>query len=274
MRTLNAISPLVRIRHPLALTTGSLSLIIVGSTFLATRQTTKGALVAQTQDTAGVPVKTASASSTLSGGYQSIRSPIDGLARNSVVKRGDTVMSSDGTPLLTIEQVSPIYVSFAVPAPELPDIDRCMSQGELQVSATIGNDGKQPEHGMLGPVAFATISENGTVSLKATFDNRDRRLLPGQPVNVVLTLATSPDAAVVPSSAVQTEEQGQYVFVVKSDHTVESRPVVVAETVGDKTILASGVEPGEIVVIDARFPLRPGSTVSVSSAGQPLADQK
>jgi multidrug efflux system membrane fusion protein len=139
-----------------------------------------------------------------------------------------------------------------------------MSQGELQVSASIGNVAGQPEEGTLGPTAYATIGENGTVSLKATFDNKDRRLQPGQPVNVVLSLTTDPDAAVIPSSAVQTDEQGQYVFLVKPDQTVESRPVVVAVTVGDNTILTSGLEPGEIIVTDAGVPLRSGSRVNAT----------
>jgi multidrug efflux system membrane fusion protein len=146
-------------------------------------------------------------SSTLPRGYHSIRSPIDGLAEKTVVKLGDTVVANDSTPLVIIEQVSPIYVSFAVPEAELPDIDRCRSQGELKVAATIGDDVEVAAPGTLAPIAYATISENGTVALKATFDNKDRRLRPGQPVNVRLTLTTAPDAAVIPSSAVQTNEQ-------------------------------------------------------------------
>ena len=197
-------------------------------------------------------------------GDKAIRSPIDGLARNVAVKRGDTVFAGDPTPLVVIEQVIPIYVSFCVAETELPDIDRCMSQGEIKVTATVGNDAANPEQGTLGPIAFATISEDGTVSLRATFDNKDRRLQPGQPVNVVLSLMTANDGAVIPSSAVQTGEQGQYVFVVASDQTVEMRRVVVARTVGDKSVLTSRLESGEIVVTDAQFPLRSGSRVNAS----------
>ena len=194
-------------------------------------------------------------------GYSSIRSPIDGLTRNLVAKQGDRVIVRDVTPLVVIDQVTPIYISFGVPGTRLPDINRCISQGELEVAATIGstrgNDEGQTETGTLGPTDLATIGEDGTAALKATFDNKDRRLRPGQAVNIVLTLRTAPDDSVIPSSALQSDEEGQYVFVVKSDRSVEERPVVVEETVGDKAILTRGLESGEVVVTDAQSPLCP-----------------
>ena len=106
------------------------------------------------------------------------------------------------------------------------------------------------------------------MSLRATFENKERRLQPGQPVNVVLSLMTSNDSAVIPSSAVQTEDQGQYVFVVGPDQTVETRRVVVARTVADKSVLAGGLESGEIVVTDAKFPLRSGSRIDPSGSDE------
>ena len=114
---------------------------------------------------------------------------------------------------------------------------------------------------MLTFIDNAVDSATGTVRLKATFENRDRLLWPGQFVNVVLTLATEPDLIVIPSQAVETGQQGQYVFVVKPDHTVESRPVAVTRTAGDKAIIESGLQAGETVVTDGQLRLRPGSKV-------------
>ena len=121
-----------------------------------------------------------------------------------------------------------------------------------------------PERGVLTFVDNAVDNVTGTIRLKATFENTDRRLRPGQFVDVVLTLATEPDLIVVPSQAVQTGQQGQYVFVVKPDQTVESRPVAVTRTAGDKTIIESGLQAGETVVTDGQLRLRPGSNVKVT----------
>ena len=207
----------------------------------------------------------------LQSGYRSIRSPIDGLTKALVVNRGDPVSAGDATPLVIIEQVNPIYVSFGVPESQLAGLKRCMVRGELQVAATVANDSSLPERGTLRFIDYAVGGGTGTTLLKASFDNKDQRLRPGQLVNIVLTLALPPDAVVVPSSALQTEEQGHYVFVVKSDQTVEVRPVVVAETFGDMSVLASGLHPGEIVVTDAQFPLRAGSKVNATGSADAAA---
>jgi membrane fusion protein, multidrug efflux system len=200
----------------------------------------------------------------LQSGYRSIRSPIDGLTKGLVINRGDPVSARGATPLVIIEQVNPIYVSFGVPESQLAGLKRCMVRGELQVAATVASDSSLQERGSLRFIDDAVGAGTGTTLLKASFDNKDQRLRPGQLVNIVLTLALPPDAVVVPSSALQTEEQGHYVFVVMSDQTVELRPVVVAETFGDKSVLASGLHPGEIVVTDAQFPLRAGSKVNAA----------
>ena len=203
-------------------------------------------------------------SSKLQLGYHSINSPIDGRTGSLVVNQGNVVKATDTTPLVVINQVNPIYVSFSVPESQLSDIKRYMAQGALQVMATIPNDDGQPEKGVLSFTDNAVDTTTGTVRLKATFDNKQRRLWPGQFVNVVLTLATQPDALVVPSQAVQTGQQGQYVFVVKPDQSVESRPVVAQRTAGEKTVIASGLQPGETVVTDGQLRLRPGSKVKVT----------
>jgi multidrug efflux system membrane fusion protein len=196
--------------------------------------------------------------------YHSIRSPIDGLAKNLSVNPGETVSARDATTLVTIEQVNPIYVSFGVPAAQLSDLKRCVGRGELRVAATISDDTSNAEQGSIGFIDDTASGGTGTALLKATFDNKDRQLLPGQLVNVVLTLKLLPDSVVIPSSAIKIEGQGRFVFVVQSDQTVESRPVVVAETVGDKSVITSGLTPGKIVVTDSQVPLQPGSKVNTT----------
>jgi multidrug efflux system membrane fusion protein len=195
--------------------------------------------------------------------FHSIRSPIDGVTGNLVVNRGDAVIAA--TPLVTIEQINPIYVSFGVPESQLAYIKSCMARGELQVAATVANNTLHPEQGTLRLTDAAQSGGSGTALLKATFENKDQRLLPGQLVDVVLTLTLPPDAVAISSSALQTEDSGQYVFVVKSDQTVESRSVVVAVSVGDKSIVASGLGPGEIVVTESELPLRSGIKVNAPS---------
>jgi membrane fusion protein, multidrug efflux system len=197
-------------------------------------------------------------------GYTSIRSPMDGRTGSLIVNQGNIVNANDAAPLVVLNQVNPIYVSFAVPESHLAEIKRYMAQGNLEVTAATANDTGPPERGVLTFVDNAVDSATGTVRLKATFENRERRLWPGQFVNVVLTLATQPDLIVVPSQAVQTGQQGQYIFVVKPDQTVESRPVAVTRTAGDKAIIESGLQTGETVVTDGQLRLRPGSKVKAT----------
>jgi multidrug efflux system membrane fusion protein len=105
----------------------------------------------------------------------------------------------------------------------------------------------------------------GTIRLKGTFPNADRRLWPGQYVNVVLTLTTDPSAIVVPTTAVQTGQQGQYVFIVKGDQTADLRNIVVARAEGTQSVIRDGLRAGETVVTDGQLRLVPGSKVSIKS---------
>lgn len=198
--------------------------------------------------------------------YSSIRSPIGGRTGSLMVNQGNIVKANDTNPLVVINQVNPIYVTFSVPESQLPDIKRYMAQGELQVTASIANDSGPPEQGALSFVDNTVDVTTGTVKLKATFANSSQRLWPGQFVNTVMTLTAQPDATVVPSIAVQTGQQGQYVFVVKPDQTVELRQVTAQRTIAQKTIIASGLEPGEIVVTDGQLRLRPGSKIKETNA--------
>jgi multidrug efflux system membrane fusion protein len=204
--------------------------------------------------------------------YTSIQAPIEGRTGALMVNQGNIVKANDTNPLVVINQVNPIFVTYAVPESQLSDIKRYMAQGNLQVEASIPNDSGQPEQGILSFVDNAVDQGTGTIKLKATFANASQRLWPGQFVNIVMTLATEPDAIVVPSVALQTGQQGRYVFVVKPEQTVELRDVTVLRTAGEKTIIASGLTVGETVVTDGQLRLRPGSKIKETNNAEQPAD--
>lgn len=196
--------------------------------------------------------------------YCSIRSPIDGLAGIVKVDVGNVVKAQDTpNPLVVINQIQPIYVSFYVPETSLPEVRKYMATGQPQVQATVPGREQTPAYGELSFLDNAVSPTAGTVELRGTFANADRALWPGQFANVTLTLTTQPGAIVIPSPAVQTGPQGQYVFVVKPDLTVENRSVTVARTVGEESVVAKGASPGEQVVTDGQLRLAPGVTVRI-----------
>ena len=201
----------------------------------------------------------------LSLGYCSIKAPISGRTGAVLVYAGN-IVQPNSVPLVVINQVSPIYVDFSVPESQLSEIKRYRAAGTLHVEATPPHDAGRPARGIITFIDNAVDPTTGTIMLKGTFPNTDHRLWPGQFVNVVLTLTTQPNAIVVPSQAVQTGQQGQYVFVVKSDHTVESRPVVIARTMGADSVVASGLKVGDTVVTDGQLRLVPGAKVSIKPA--------
>ena len=157
-----------------------------------------------------------------------------------------------------------------MPEALLTDFKRYMGQGTLSVEAVAPNDERPPSIGRINFIDNAVDPSTGTIKVKGTFANTDRRLWPGQFVNVKVTLTSDPRAIVVPSTAVQAGQQGTFVFVVKKDQTVEVRPVTVARTRGDESVMKTGVQPGETVVTDGQIRLIPGSRVSVKTgAGGP-----
>jgi membrane fusion protein, multidrug efflux system len=195
-------------------------------------------------------------------GYTEIRSPIDGRTGNLTVKLGNVVMANSQE-LMTINQVEPIYVTFAVPESQLPAIKQYMAQGKLPVRARPQDDPGGEEQGILTFVDNAVDTTTGTIKLKGTFPNADRKLWPGQFVRVTLRLTTQQNAVVVPNEAVQTGQNGSYIYVVKQDRTVESRPVTVGARVDQDSVVESGLEPGETVVTEGQLRLAPGSRVVV-----------
>ncbi len=194
--------------------------------------------------------------------YCAIKSPIDGRAGSVLINKGNVVKAND-VAMATINKIAPIYVTFSVPEQNLSDIKRYMTEGSLKVEAIIPGDEKRPAQGVLTFVNNAVDTATGTIQLKGTFENRDKRLWPGQFVNVMVTLTTQRNAVVMPSAALQAGQQGQYVFIVKPDFTVESRPVVIARSFGDLSVVAQGLTPGEKVVTDGQLNLIPGTRVEL-----------
>ena len=192
--------------------------------------------------------------------YCSIRSPMNGRTGSIYFQQGNIVKAND-LPLVVINQIAPIYVSFSVPEQNLADIKRYGGTGKLKVTAILPNEEKRPEEGVLTFVDNAVDNTTGTIRLKATFENKDRRLWPGQFINVLLTLTTQTDAVVVPSQALQTGQDGSYVFIVKPDSTVELRPLAPERTVDGETVIAKGLSPGETVVTEGQLRLVPGTKV-------------
>jgi len=207
-------------------------------------------------------------------GYTTMRSPIDGRTGNIMVKQGN-IVAANTMDLTTINQVEPIYVTFSVPESQLPDIKRYMAAGKLQVSATPQADATAQERGVLTFVDNAVDATTGTIKLKGTFANTDHKLWPGVFVRVTLRLATQPNAVVVPNQAVQTGQEGPFVFVVKADSSVESRPVTIGSRVDQDIVIANGIEAGETVVTEGQLRLAPGIKVQVRDEnGRPAAKKR
>ncbi len=206
--------------------------------------------------------------------YTSIHSPIDGRTGSLKVHRGNIVKANDEkSTLVVINQLTPIYSSFALPEQDLSEVRRYMAAGTLKVEAAIPQDAGPPAQGTVTFVDNAVDRTTGTIRLKATFPNHDRRLWPGQFVNVVLTLAEQKDALVVPSEAVQTGQQGMFVWVVKPDLTVESRPVTVARARQNEAVISRGLAAGETVVTDGHLRLMPGGRVQIKNGPNGRAGQ-
>ena len=202
--------------------------------------------------------------------YATIAAPSAGRTGALMVHEGNLVRANDTTPLVVINQVAPIYVTFGIPEAQLPDLKRYMRQGSLHVEARAPTDLGPASGGRITFVDNAVDPTTGTIKIKGTFTNADHRLWPGQFVNVVLTLTTDPAAIVVPAVAVQTGQQGTYAFVVKADQTVELRPLTVARSNGTESVIKDGLKPGETIVTDGQLRLVPGTRVSIKgSQGSP-----
>jgi multidrug efflux system membrane fusion protein len=203
--------------------------------------------------------------------YATIKAPIQGRTGALMVTAGNLVRANDQTPLVTINQVSPIFVSFAFPEASLSALRRYMGRGALRVEAAPTDGTGPPAVGEITFVDNAVDQTTGTIKLKGTFANESRALWPGQFVNVVVRLTTETAALVVPTVAVQTGPEGSYVYLVKPDQTVEMRPVTVARVAGVESMIASGVAAGDTVVTDGHLRLVPGGRVTQRPAGDTKA---
>jgi multidrug efflux system membrane fusion protein len=206
-------------------------------------------------------------------GYCSIRSPIDGRTGSLIVQEGNMIKENDVI-MVVINQITPIYVSFSVPEQHLAEIKKYMALGKLQVEALVPMNEERVERGVVTFVDNAVDISTGTIRLKGTFANNEKRLWPGQFVNVVLTLTTEPNVIVVPSEAIQIGQEGQYVFVVKSDLTVEFRPVVSGITINGETVIQKGLKVDEKIVTDGQLRLYPGAKVEIKNSDSATATKK
>jgi len=201
--------------------------------------------------------------------YSEIRSPMDGRTGSLQVHTGNIIKPND-LPMVTINQISPVYVSFAVPESALEAI-RIKGTSNIPVAAAAKNTNTAPALGRLSFVDNAVDPQTGTITLKATFPNGDRTLWPGQFVNVTITVDTKSNAIVAPARAVQSGQKGQYVYVVKPDHSIDMRPVSVYRTIGQLSIIDKGLTPGETVVTDGQLRLTPKSKVEVKQSSSKLS---
>ena len=197
--------------------------------------------------------------------YATIRAPIAGRTGSLRVREGNLVRSTDALPLVTINQIQPILARFAVPAANLPAIQKYRAQRIAAIAEPIG--GGPPSEGTLAFVDNAVDTSTGTILLKASFPNADGALWPGAFVNVRLRLYVDQDALVVPASAVVSGQQGTFVFVVQPDSSAATKTVKVDRTAGDVVIVSGEVQPGDRVVTDGQLRLRPGIKVQIKAQG-------
>jgi multidrug efflux system membrane fusion protein len=199
--------------------------------------------------------------------YCTIKSPLDGYVGRALSQAGNQVRANDANPLVVINQVRPIYVNFSIPEQNLPEVRKRMAAAPL-VTEVLPVDPAQPvTQGTLIFVDNAVDPSTGTIRLRAQFENQDAQLWPGQFVNVSLRLYNEANALVVPATAVQTGPDGQYVYVVGDEMTVDIRKVTVSRTDGDHAIIASGVAKGERVVTRGQLRLGPKTRVQVGKPG-------
>lgn len=204
------------------------------------------------------------ANATLQLEYASIRAPISGRTGNLNIHEGDLVRGNESGFLVSINQLSPIYVTFGVPQQHLSALNRYRATGTLDIAAFPPGRDEKAENGQLTFVDNIVDSTTGTLKLKGTFPNESQRLWPGQFAMVNVTLA-APEVLVVPSSAIQTSQTGQHVFVVKADKTAELRPVTVERTLGTDAVITQGLTEGETIVTDGQLRVIPGRPVEIKT---------
>jgi membrane fusion protein, multidrug efflux system len=197
-------------------------------------------------------------------GYTTIRSPIEGRTGNLLVHAGNIVKPDADTPMVVINQIHPVYVTFSIPEQQLAQVREVMTSRKLPVQVAFPNV-QQTETGEMSFVDNSVDAKTGTIALKGLFANKDGRLWPGEFVNATLVVAERPNAILVPSQAVQTGQEGSYVFVVEPGMKVESRKIVIGASIDGETVVTNGLKAGETVVTDGQLRLIPGSKVTIKT---------
>ncbi len=193
-------------------------------------------------------------------GYCTITAPMDCRTSNLLVQQGNLIKAND-VPLLVLNQITPVFVTFSVPEQMLDSVRKAMASGKVPVTAQA--EGGAPASGELSLVNNQVDPSTGMVLLKAVFPNEEKLLWPGQFVNVTVTLSTIKDAVVVPPQAVQPGQKGDYVFVVGDGMAVEMRQVKVGQESLSGDVISDGLKPGETVVTDGQLRLYPGAKVEI-----------
>lgn len=197
--------------------------------------------------------------------YCYIKAPISGRTGSLIAHQGNMIKDNADTAMVVINQIQPVYVTFAIPEQNLDAVRKFMAAGTIKVEAIIAGQENTPEVGVLSFIDNTVDKTTGTIRCKATFANESKRLWPGLFVNVVVRLSTQPNAILISSQAVQTSQEGQIVFVVKPDLTVEIRPVEVGRPIDGEVIITKGLKPGERVVTDGQLRLAPGAKVEIKA---------
>jgi multidrug efflux system membrane fusion protein len=198
--------------------------------------------------------------------YTRIVSPIAGRAGKVMIQLGNVVKANDTLSLVTVNAVTPIYVSFAVPEQHLPTIRTFLAKGALAVLAVPTGETRARSEGRLTFIDNNVDQQTGTIRLRATFPNHDNLLWPGQFANVTVTLDRQENALVIPADAVQNGPKGPFVYVVKADSSAELRSVRVDRMDGAEAVITDGLKDGETVVTSGQIRLTPGAKVQ-SKAG-------
>ncbi|MDP8237334.1 MAG: efflux RND transporter periplasmic adaptor subunit [Candidatus Erginobacter occultus] len=209
-------------------------------------------------------------------GYCSITAPVDGMTGKRLVDPGNVVVANTGAVLVNIKSVDPLYLDFSLPENDLPQVRKWMAQGGLAVKVSPTGDPGGPYPGDLELIDNTVDDSTGTIALRASIPNAEKKLWPGQYATVQLVLYTAKDAILVPVAAVQLGQKGMYLFVIKDDNTADLRDdIEVGLGEGDNLVITKGVKAGERVVITGQLGLSPGAKVQIQDGdGKPAGQSK
>jgi multidrug efflux system membrane fusion protein len=202
--------------------------------------------------------------------YCTIASPLEGRTGSLMAHRGNLVSANASEPLVIITQTAPMYVTFTVPEHHLPALRQAMVAGEVPVYATAPDSAMEPITGRLVFIDNQVDTATSTIRLKAEFENHDEVLWPGQYLSIRVGLGFKDNCTTVPAEAVQTGQNGAYVYLVTSEDKAEMRPIKVGITHGGLAVVDEGLQPGDRVITEGHLRVAPGSPVRVLEGDQPV----